>query len=436
MTLPPALSWMHLFARDASFACQDDAPAAMRALIGSAGLPAGRQTVVVGGSLPEKADAFVGINARVTRKQLTRAGFSYVRRFAVLPDLTSARWYVPLDNPAVSSAAFSLYSPAKRSARLKVTAARIATYSRLPIWYRDQIIIAQPAPPPIERKMSDLLGGIELRLALSSGAPEPARNRKVSIAVIGIDGGIIGFAKVAGSDLSSRLLRDESRVLPELSARGIASPKLIFAGEVDGAFVTLQKPLKGKPVTPALTTNKRVLLASLRSATVQTASQSDMILTLIDRVTELRSSHPQLHDALEGVLPILSEMHLPSTIVHGDFAPWNLREHDGAIAAFDWEYARVDGLPLIDEVHYQLQVGYLLDHWDLSKAVAFLRDMQQMNDLSLPVKHVRALQIIYLIDNLARLFAEGYDEHENQMVGWYCQLLSRLAVPRREMVIA
>ena len=54
------------------------------------------------------------------------------------------------------------------------------------------------------------------------------------------------------------------------------------------------------------------------------------------------------------------EMRIPSTIVHGDFAPWNLREHNGQIAAFDWEYAELDGLPLVDQTHYELQVGYLL----------------------------------------------------------------------------
>ena len=49
---------------------------------------------------------------------------------------------------------------------------------------------------------------------------------------------------------------------------------------------------------------------------------------------------------------------------------------------------------------------------------------------------MKALQAIYLIENLARLFAEGYDAADNDMVGWYCQLLQKLSPARKEMVAA
>ena len=104
--------------------------------------------------------------------------------------------------------------------------------------------------------------------------------------------------------------------------------------------------------------------------------------------------------------------------------------------AFDWEYAELDGLPLFDETHYRLQVGYLLDNWDLARAEAELAAIRNRNDLSLPAEQVRAIQAGYLIDNLARLFAEGYDESENDMVGWYCELLRRLTRPQKAMVAA
>jgi hypothetical protein len=128
---------------------------------------------------------------------------------------------------------------------------------------------------------------------------------------------------------------------------------------------------------------------------------------------------------------------VPSTIIHGDFAPWNLRTEHGKVCAFDWEYAELDGLPLFDEFHYQLQVGYLLNDWSLDRAIALAAQMQRENDLHLSPAAVRAIQVIYLIDNLCRLFAEGYDEKENDMVGWYCQLLQRLShAGRREMTAA
>src|SRR5690349_11465830 len=114
MKLPPALSWMHLFPRDASFECDASVPEWMRALIGNAKPQSGRRTVSVGSSRSAKCEGFVGINSHIDSTQL--AEFPHVRRFAVLPDLQSARWYVPLDTPAVSCAGFALYSPARFSA--------------------------------------------------------------------------------------------------------------------------------------------------------------------------------------------------------------------------------------------------------------------------------------------------------------------------------
>jgi hypothetical protein len=285
--------------------------------------------------------------------------------------------------------------------------------------------------------LAELFPGREFRLGLSSGAPEPARNRKVSVAVIGMDGRTIGYGKIAGSELSNRLMKDESRALPELEKRRVRSPSLMFAGEIDGAFVTLQKPLHGKPVQPNLCAAKRELLESLRSGRIGVASETNLVATLGARLAALSSPHPELTEALQDVLPILCETRVPSTIIHGDFAPWNLRQHRGHACAFDWEYAELDGLPLFDEFHYQLQVGYLLNDWTLDQAVALAAQMQRENDLSLSPAAVRAIQVVYLIDNLCRLFAEGYDEKENDMVGWYCQLLQRLShAGQREMSAA
>ena len=178
MKLPPALSWMHLFPRDVSYQCDASVPVWMRELIGTAKPHSGRRIVQVGTSCPVEGDAFAGINSSVSDEQLLQAGFTHVRRFAVLPDAQRARWFVPLDSPAVSCAGFSLYSPARFSARMKVLAAKIATHLRLPIWYRDHIVIAQHAAGPIERKLGDLFPDTNFRIALSSGAPEPARNRR------------------------------------------------------------------------------------------------------------------------------------------------------------------------------------------------------------------------------------------------------------------
>src|SRR6201999_1038750 len=153
---PAQLTWLNLFPRGMPLSCAADVPAPLRDAMERTipNSPGDKGTVRIGGR-PQREDAgFVAVNTKITDAELRAAGFNYIRRFAVLPNWDSARWYVPLDRPAVSSAGFSLYSPARFSARLKVAAARIAAYSHSPVWYRDSLTIAQTAPPPIEQKLS------------------------------------------------------------------------------------------------------------------------------------------------------------------------------------------------------------------------------------------------------------------------------------------
>src|SRR5690606_1378655 len=58
--------------------------------------------------------------------------------------------------------------------------------------------------------------------------------------------------------------------------------------------------------------------------------------------------------ALGEVRRHIGDHELPASMVHGDFAPWNLRECDGQLFVFDWEYAEACGNPLQDFLHFHL----------------------------------------------------------------------------------
>ena len=226
----------------------------------------------------------------VTVEGLESAGFGYVRRFAVLPSLSNARWFISLDSPAIAAAGFSLYTPARRSAHLKKAAAKFAARIRLPIWYRDEIILASRELPPLPRKLSELFPNQMIHLALSSGAPEPAINRKASAVVLGPGGRILAFVKIGGSDISRRIVEHEANILPALSARaamGHAIPRLLFGGDVDGRYVTVQTPLAGKPASAKLTPAHFAFLKSLRSGQIKPASATQMVAALPERLSDL-----------------------------------------------------------------------------------------------------------------------------------------------------
>src|SRR5436190_7492006 len=118
MTVPPALTWTCLFPADASYRC-DAAPDWMlqmlRLLEEGDGEGGGRVQVGYGRCARSGSKDLIGqvvINpSHGVERELRGGGFTYVRRFAVLPSLRNARWFIPLDSGAVAAGAFSLYTP-------------------------------------------------------------------------------------------------------------------------------------------------------------------------------------------------------------------------------------------------------------------------------------------------------------------------------------
>ncbi len=463
MNLPPALTWLHLLPADASCVVQSgeqwlvdllakyrpparegDAPAEPFADATTRRGPApaspcsrsARIRALVATERPwhefvelGNYDAIVAINCPgVTSAALEKAGYAYVRRLAAVPSLAKARWFVSLDSGRLAASSLSVYTPARASAHLKKAALKLAARLRMNVAFRDQIIIASRTPPPLETKLAELFPGQAIRIGLSAGAPEPAINRKASGAIMSSRGDVIGFLKIAGSEISDRIARREAEVLPALADRaGVANfvPRLLFAGEIDGQYVTVQTPLAGRPAPATWTTAHDRFLTALRSGPIKPASETNLVKTLPERILALKAKHHELNDILSRFMPTLEETRVPSTIVHGDFAPWNLRTHGGQIAAFDWEYAELDGLPLMDQAHFCLQLGSQLHHWDVERARAYLRELASSRPIDLEPEPVTAIVAVYLIDQLTRLFGEGYDPAD-EMIAWYRRLLGTL----------
>jgi hypothetical protein len=388
----------------------------------------GRPWQDVASKLPSH-DALVAINCpRVTTSRLVAAGYTYARRYAALPSLENARWFICLDTGKVAAASFSLYTPSRRSARVKKAIARALAKFRVPGWYRDEVIIASRQSPPLEMKLAELFPGQTIRLALSSGAPEPAINRKPSASVINCDGNVLAFAKIATSRVSRDIVEHEAETLACLAARDraqLVTPRLLFAGEVDGRYIAVQSPLPGEPAPAKFTREHVKFLVSLQGKARKPAAETNMVQSLAPRIAALRPPRPLLADALDAAIAPLEQTPVVSTIVHGDFAPWNLRTHEGKLAAFDWEYAEIDGLPLIDSLHFRLQVGLEMEKWDVATAAERLA---QTTHADFDTAQNRAILTIYLIDQLARLYGEGYSS-DHDMVSVYEQLLARVKMP-------
>ncbi|HWE01398.1 MAG TPA: phosphotransferase [Tepidisphaeraceae bacterium] len=461
LTPPPALTWTHLFPSTATFDC-DGAPAWFAGQIAHH-LPADPPLSPDGFALEpaqpvhvkimwddasaaptcsRSHDGIVAVNCRrFPVERLHDAGFGYLRHFAAVPNLENARWLVPLDCPAISAAALSLYTPSRRSAKLKRAAVRLAMHARLPIWYRDHLWIAQRHLPPIEASLDPLLHTRHVRWALSSGAPVGARNRKASALVLAPDGQMLAFVKIARSDIARRIALREAGVLERLAqvpALRDSTPRVIFSADVDGDRLLAQTPLPGGPAPIEFTAAHAAFLALLQTPVTVRAAFTATVAQMPTRLLALSMPHPELMETYYRTLPTLQKFDVPITITHGDFAPWNLRRHDGRVGAFDWEYGEPSGLPLMDEIHYRLQSGWLLEDWSAAMAVRCLHALANRRPLGLKPPHVDAISIIYLLDALVRLIGEGYGE-EQDVVAWHRDILNRLSprwTPRKEAAAA
>jgi hypothetical protein len=184
----------------------------------------------------------------------------------------------------------------------------------------------------------------------------------------------------------------------------------------------VQTPLHGKPVLANLSEDHQEFLRSLHTPEHKHATETALLAGLCSRLAALEPPRPELMAMLDEQMPVLERLMVPSTIVHGDFVPWNLRRHRGEISAFDWEYAQVDGLPLMDETHFIIQDRYELNNLPPQRAYRDLCAFAAARPMGFSAEQVRAIQLVYLIDHLARLFGEKYDQDEH-MVRWYRQLL-------------
>ena len=447
MRLAPALTWLHLFPTDTALHAPNVPDWFGRLIDGPP--DGGRRARVLFDAGPDavteaaRHGGVVVVNGRgLTAEFFTRLGYPYVRRFAAVPNLAEARWFVPLDAPAVTAAGFDLFSPAKRTARIKLAAVRMAARLRVGGWYKDSLWVASHEQPPLEAMLHRVLPVGAFRLALSAGAPEPARNRKASAAVIDMAGKTRAFVKLPTSPLADTLVRREAAALAGLAERFAGTsclvPELLFAGEYDRRYALVQAPLAGKPTVPQLTPAHRHFLNTLSfPGERRRAAESPFFTQLLERAEYCSVDAPELHRILTSITPALADTDVPRTVIHGDFAPWNVRLRPGAdcISVFDWEYGVLDGLPLIDETHFVVQVGYLLNDWSPEK-VAHTLETLAAADTRFGPEAARALQCVYLADSLARLLEEGYAPADDMIV-WYRRVLglSRAAADVRKQPV-
>ncbi len=373
------------------------------------------------------SDAYgcVVLNPSTSARQRLAVSYPHVREFAVVPGMHDPRMFIPLDSNRLAAGAFAIYGPLRRTARIKARAARAAARLGLPGWYRDRVTIALREPGELIESLREVVGQPVIP-AISSGSPPPARNRKVTLGLLDPGGNLLAFAKLPGPSDQARLgLENSVRVLRAIAGTPAAdcAPRLLFGGPMAGTFAEVTGVVQGQTPGEAFAPAHQHFLNRLATGEHKPAARTEWFSALLnDRA--LLAARPPLNSILNRLRERMEGLVAPTFIIHGDFAPWNLRRCGGEFRAFDWENASLEGPPLIDRVHYMLSVGYLMHGWTVDEAAQRLADLGR-EEAGLPGHAVISLQLAYLLHYLLRRFSEGFGD-EDAAVHWYGELALRL----------
>ena len=173
-------------------------------------------------------------------------------------------------------------------------------------------------------------------------------------------------AKVPLTRLAKLSIKNEYKILEYLKSSRIDSSMYPDSFEnTDIGDSTCQRWLKGSPTPVDLTRAHYKFIRTLINSNklISISKTRDLALRKYRQLVQAgRIFKREIHDNCDILTQNRLNFWLHSSVVHGDFVPWNLKlTSNGNICALDWEYGKLDYLPCYDIMYYCLQVNELLN---------------------------------------------------------------------------
>jgi hypothetical protein len=283
-----------------------------------------------------------------------------------------------------------------------------------PLLLRDRLYVG--AGPGIEHALATALDR-ELSIAIHVGPPRA--NRKPVLLLLTPGGRTIGYAKVAINDLTSRLVRAETRALRHLAEarlRDVTVPRLLYEGEWNGHPLLVQEALPVGDQTDRPTRHQLLRcvtqIVGLARVRERRLSASPYRRALDERIAKL-GARPEAAP-LRAALHRLPDVSLPFGAWHGDLTRWNIASTARRAFVWDWERLAMDAPAGFDALHYDLneavQAGVHpgVHRW-LDSGSRLLRD-PLMAESGLREHVVSTVMALYLIDLATRYLQDRQAE--------------------------
>jgi hypothetical protein len=256
----------------------------------------------------------------------------------------------------------------------------------------------------------------------------PSVTRKLIVFLAGGGRGPGAVIKLPLTPAARAAIRTEADTLKKLDGR-YGSPRLLHFSEQDGA--AMQQYLPGRLGSRRFRPDYLRLLVDL-ARTGEVLSLRSRAHGLRDRLQGSPSYSEHAHSIDAALAQLEEDAALPAVLVHGDFAPWNIRDmRDGSTTLIDWESAEWGGLPLHDLCNFffmqtQLFSPHTLFFTTLLQEGSWRRYGEE---LDIPPALIPKLAAAFMLETLARSWEADSTQNAAHCIRQLEALLKQIESP-------
>lgn len=168
------------------------------------------------------------------------------------------------------------------------------------------------------------------------------------------------YVKVATTEVARSFVRNEHRVLSELSERcidGIYTPLPLRLEETEGYTMLFSEDCGGDGTRQLAAHDPRVkaIALSIFNKSVVTCRFGSSAYALALREKAASTKDHRLIEMVSYIDERLGSRVLPFGLLHGDFTPWNILSNGQKVVVLDWEWSQPSAPPLLDIFHFLFQ---------------------------------------------------------------------------------
>ena len=260
--------------------------------------------------------------------------------------------FLPANNCA-ASAALEIYPAQTSKARLAKTVLGLMLRVGLrPGLQKSSLRIADTDPfAAFLRATARVEPGEPFSFAVLTGNPSAPGRRHVFL-LFNSTSQPVAVVKAGASSRARELITHEVSLLSNIGSNHSGLPKLTGVCELDNLSAFAMDFIKGTSPRE----NSSIELGKICSSWVD--SQKEIALGETDAWKRLVRCYD--HTVLPDAVSQLAARRIHPVLMHGDFAPWNVKASSGGWTVLDWERGERVGIPAWDWFHFVMQPAVLV----------------------------------------------------------------------------